>query len=166
MDDALVPFAEALAAIESAQSHAAAQEAKARERLADRIGELDAARAAAEAEGVKAREDAGAALADEVRRWRMVMGGSVRAMKSAGLDANAVAAVLGVSVREVNTLARVESADARPDVPEAKAGTGGVGVVDEAAVSGVPARDERDGGSSRHVGGSREAPEAVHGGGS
>ncbi|MGY6658627.1 hypothetical protein ACXIZN_41360 [Amycolatopsis sp. TRM77291] len=110
IDEALGPFAEAAAAVESIERKRDGRISALEEQLDRRLAELDRQKEVKTGEHHRRCDEVRADAEMEIAEWRRVMSASVRQIRAAEVTLNATATLLGLPVKAVTALLR-DSAD-------------------------------------------------------
>ncbi|MBE8524209.1 hypothetical protein ILP97_43180 [Amycolatopsis sp. H6(2020)] len=156
VDAALVPFAEAVTAIEAVERRREDRIGALGAQLERKLVELERQRAARVAEFERSAEQVRADAEMEIGEWRAVMATSVAEIRAADVGAAETAALLGISAKAVTALSRSAAAMSEPGDQRSDAGAAGTDAVDAATPVEDRAAETPVGGQ---VGSSESEPE-------
>ncbi|KFZ77112.1 hypothetical protein ED92_39225 [Amycolatopsis sp. MJM2582] len=139
IDEALGPFAEAAAAVESIERKRDSRITALEEQLERKLAELDRQKEVKTGEHHRRCDEVRADAAMEIAEWREVMSASVRQIRAAEVTLSATATLLGLPVKAVTALLR-DSADdeAEASAPTSTAPKASAGRFSAPGVDGEP----------------------------
>ncbi|WP_410585441.1 hypothetical protein [Amycolatopsis sp. lyj-108] len=144
IDEALGPFAEAAAAVESIERKRNGRISALEDQLDRKLAELDRQKEVKTGEHHRRCDEVRADAEMEIAEWRQVMSASVRQIRAAEVTLSATATLLGLPVKTVTALLR-DSADdeAEATAPTSTAPEASSGPVSASGVDGgTPANDK------------------------
>ncbi|MFE5572166.1 hypothetical protein ACFQ68_44665 [Amycolatopsis japonica] len=143
IDEALGPFAEAAAAVESIEHKRDGRISALEEHLDRKLAELDRQKDAKTSEHYRRCDEVRVVAAAEIAEWRRVMSASVRQIRAADVTLSATAALLGLSVKAVTVLQRDSADDEAEATAQESTAPGKIsGRVESSGADGATALDD------------------------